>query len=96
MSFYCCLTTGSVQAQTSGWVKASHLKAELVSDHQDVRPGQSLKLALHFIPDDHWHTYWQNPGDSGLATSIEWDLPDGVEAGAIQWPAPWLFRCLHW
>jgi thiol:disulfide interchange protein len=76
------------QAQTSGWVKASHLKAELVSDHQDVRPGQSLKLALHFIPDDHWHTYWQNPGDSGLATSIEWDLPDGVEAGAIQWPAP--------
>jgi thiol:disulfide interchange protein DsbD len=82
------LALQSVQAQTSGWVQASQLKAQLVSDHQDVRPGQKLKLALHFIPDDHWHTYWQNPGDSGLATSIEWTLPDGVTAGAIQWPAP--------
>ncbi|KOO59739.1 thiol:disulfide interchange protein [Rheinheimera sp. KL1] len=80
--------TGSAQAHSSGWVKASHLKAELVSDHQDLRPGQRFKLALHFIPDEHWHTYWQNPGDSGLATSIDWTLPDGVEAGAIQWPAP--------
>ncbi len=80
--------TGPAQAHSSGWVKASHLKAELVSDHQDVRPGQRFKLALHFIPDEHWHTYWQNPGDSGLATSIDWTLPDGVEAGAIQWPAP--------
>jgi thiol:disulfide interchange protein DsbD len=82
------LALQSVQAQTSGWVKASHLKAQLVSDHQDVRPGQKLKLALHFIPDEHWHTYWQNPGDSGLATSIAWTLPAGVTAGAIQWPAP--------
>ncbi|WP_288741978.1 protein-disulfide reductase DsbD domain-containing protein [uncultured Rheinheimera sp.] len=80
--------TGPAQAHSSGWVKASHLKAELVSDHQDLRPGQRFKLALHFIPDEHWHTYWQNPGDSGLATSIDWTLPDGVEAGAIQWPAP--------
>ena len=82
------LATGFVQAQSSGWVKASHLKAELVSDHQDLKPGQRFKLALHFIPDDHWHTYWQNPGDSGLATSIDWTLPEGVTAGAIQWPAP--------
>lgn len=82
------LVAGTVQAQTSGWVKASHLKAELVSDHQDLMPGQTFKLALHFIPDDHWHTYWQNPGDSGLATSIDWTLPEGVTAGAIQWPAP--------
>jgi thiol:disulfide interchange protein len=82
------LATGFVQAQTSGWVRASHLKAELVSDHQDLKPGQRFKLALHFIPDEHWHTYWQNPGDSGLATSIDWILPEGVTAGAIQWPAP--------
>jgi DsbC/DsbD-like thiol-disulfide interchange protein len=77
-----------IQAQSSGWVKASHLKAELVSNYQDVRPGQKLELALHFIPEPHWHTYWQNPGDSGLATKIEWTLPEGVTAGPVQWPAP--------
>ena len=35
-----------------------------------------------------WHTYWSNPGDSGLPTTITWKLPDGVGVGAIQWPAP--------
>ena len=35
-----------------------------------------------------WHTYWQNPGDSGLPTTLEWKLPAGVEAGPIEWPAP--------
>ena len=35
-----------------------------------------------------WHTYWQNPGDSGLPTTLEWKLPAGVSAGPIEWPAP--------
>ncbi|WP_337842517.1 protein-disulfide reductase DsbD domain-containing protein [Rheinheimera sp.] len=82
----------SVRAQSSGWVQATELKAELVSDYQQVKPGQQLTLALHFIPTEHWHTYWLNPGDSGLATRIEWTLPAGVTAGPIQWPAPQAIR----
>lgn len=35
-----------------------------------------------------WHTYWKNPGDSGLPTKIDWKLPDGFVAGPIEWPAP--------
>ncbi len=35
-----------------------------------------------------WHTYWRYPGDSGERTRIKWKLPPGIEAGAIQWPAP--------
>ena len=35
-----------------------------------------------------WHTYWQNPGDAGLATSVEWDLPAGFHAGDFAWPVP--------
>jgi thiol:disulfide interchange protein DsbD len=35
-----------------------------------------------------WHTYWRNPGDSGLATDIKWTLPHGVTAGRIVWPRP--------
>jgi thiol:disulfide interchange protein DsbD len=38
--------------------------------------------------EDGWHTYWINPGDSGEAPRIEWHLPAGFEAGAIQWPYP--------
>ena len=35
-----------------------------------------------------WHTYWINPGDAGAPTEIEWTLPPGWKAGAIQWPTP--------
>lgn len=35
-----------------------------------------------------WHTYWKNPGEAGMATKIEWQLPPGVTAGEIQWPLP--------
>src|SRR5262249_34906809 len=35
-----------------------------------------------------WHTYWSNPGESGLPTTIEWSLPQGFVAGPILWPTP--------
>ncbi|HVK32018.1 MAG TPA: thioredoxin family protein, partial [Burkholderiaceae bacterium] len=35
-----------------------------------------------------WHTYWKNPGDSGLPTTLNWQLPAGVTAGEIAWPTP--------
>ncbi|NUQ81063.1 MAG: hypothetical protein HUU10_05575 [Bacteroidetes bacterium] len=38
-----------------------------------------------------WHTYWQNPGDSGLPPSIRWTLPDGWQAGSLNFPAPEAF-----
>jgi thiol:disulfide interchange protein DsbD len=38
--------------------------------------------------DPGWHTYWKNPGDAGLATRVGWDLPAGLVAGPILWPAP--------
>ncbi len=38
--------------------------------------------------EEGWHTYWRNPGASGMATEIKWELPPGVTAGEIQWPPP--------
>ncbi|WP_393937333.1 protein-disulfide reductase DsbD domain-containing protein [Piscinibacter sakaiensis] len=46
-----------------------------------------MGLRLQHIP--HWHTYWRNPGDSGLPTTLNWTtLPPGVQPGEIAWPAP--------
>ncbi len=82
-----CFSFGAA-AVSSGWQAPNHLKAELVSEYQQVQPGQSWLLGLHMVHDEHWHTYWKNPGDSGLATTIRWSLPEGVTAGDIQWPVP--------
>jgi DsbC/DsbD-like thiol-disulfide interchange protein len=30
--------------------------------------------------DEGWHSDWENPGDSGLATKIVWGLPEGLSA----------------
>ena len=35
-----------------------------------------------------WHTYWENGGDSGAGTKINWTLPSGITAGDILWPVP--------
>jgi len=66
----------------------SQVKAELISEMQSIRPGSSFWVALHLKMEEGWHTYWKNPGDSGLATSIEWVLPEGFQAEEIQWPFP--------
>lgn len=69
-------------------VKTQHVEAELVSERTAFVPGQPTTVALRLKMADGWHTYWQNPGDSGLPTTLTWTLPTGVTAGAIQWPAP--------
>ncbi|HET8694065.1 MAG TPA: protein-disulfide reductase DsbD domain-containing protein [Aquabacterium sp.] len=67
------------------------VQVELRSSSQVVRPGDNITLGVHQHIAPGWHTYWRNPGDSGLPTTIEWKLPRGVNAGAIQWPAPTRF-----
>src|SRR5664279_5701955 len=69
-------------------VKTQHVEAELVPERTAFVPGQTTTVALRLRMEDGWHTYWQNPGDSGLPTTLAWTLPAGVTAGPIQWPAP--------
>jgi DsbC/DsbD-like thiol-disulfide interchange protein len=65
-----------------------HVKLELVSEQNALVSGQDLLVGIRFILEDGWHTYWINPGDSGEAPRMEWQLPAGFQAGAIQWPYP--------
>jgi thiol:disulfide interchange protein DsbD len=69
-------------------VQADHTTVELITEDQAIVPGESFDVAIRFKLDPHWHIYWKNPGASGLATTIDWTLPEGIEAGEIQWPVP--------
>ena len=57
-----------------------------------IRPGEGFFIAIELNMKEGWHTYWKNPGDSGLATDINWDLPPGLSAGDMLWPTPESFR----
>lgn len=72
-------------AQAAG---TKHVEARLISEVKWIQPGQPFWVALRLQMDDDWHTYWRNPGDAGLPTKIEWQLPDSFSAGQIQWPYP--------
>lgn len=69
-------------------VKIQIATAQLVSENKFFIPGEPFFVALHLSLPEGWHTYWQNPGDSGLPSTIEWFLPEGFTAGEIHWPAP--------
>ena len=69
-------------------VRTEHVTAELVARDAAVAPGQSVMVGLRLQHIPHWHTYWRNPGDSGLPTTLVWSLPTGAQASEIIWPAP--------
>jgi thiol:disulfide interchange protein DsbD len=70
-------------------VKTDEVRAELVAHAPDgVAPGRTVWLGLSIEHAPQWHTYWKNPGDSGLPTTLNWQLPAGVTAGEIAWPTP--------
>ena len=76
-------------AASSAVVTTPQVRAELVAHAPDgVAAGKALWLGLKIEHQPHWHTYWKNPGDSGLPTTLQWTLPPGVTAGDIQWPTP--------
>ena len=77
---------GTLTAQ--GDDASPHSDARLVSEVRSIQPGAPFTVAVRFEMEPGWHNYWRNAGDSGLPTTIQWDLPTGYSAGEIQWPFP--------
>ncbi|MBC7918862.1 MAG: thioredoxin family protein [Rhodoferax sp.] len=83
------LTNANTNGPISAVVQTDQVRAELVAHApQGIDPGKTVWVGLQLTHQPHWHTYWKNPGDSGLPTTLDWKLPPGVQAGAIVWPAP--------
>ncbi|MCM8775816.1 MAG: thioredoxin family protein, partial [Candidatus Omnitrophica bacterium] len=89
-------THSSSEGVSPSPVQTNHAEADLISEVLWIQPGRPFWLALRLKMEKGWHTYWKNPGDSGLATTIEWTLPDGFQAGPIQWPYPERVEALPW
>jgi thiol:disulfide interchange protein/DsbC/DsbD-like thiol-disulfide interchange protein len=86
------LASPAAFALSGNTVATDNVKARLVSEMSAIAPGQSFWVALEFDIRDGWHTYWRNPGDSGQATRLTWQLPPGFTAGDIVWTTPHRFE----
>lgn len=89
-SFYLTLTLCSLSGINHAALAASipHGTVELVAENSWIAPGYGSTVGLHFKMEPGWHIYWANPGDSGEPPRITWQLPQGLVAGEVQWPAP--------
>jgi len=69
-------------------VLSAHVEADLISEVTSIQPGHSFWLAVRLKMEEGWHTYWKNPGDSGLPPKLTWTLPEGLSVGNVLWPFP--------
>ncbi|HEX4411145.1 MAG TPA: protein-disulfide reductase DsbD domain-containing protein [Xanthobacteraceae bacterium] len=88
------LCGGSVASAqgASDWAVDTHSAARLIAgatakvdDATFVRAGLEIKL------DRDWHTYWRDPGDSGVPPTLDFSGSDNVKSVATLWPAPQRF-----
>jgi len=82
--------TGAACANAAPAV-ADQVNVTLIAEQTALVPGERAWVGLRLEHEPHWHTYWINPGDSGLPTKLTWHLPSEIKAGDIAWPAPQRF-----
>lgn len=71
---------------------AAEPDARLIADVDAVRPGTDVQVGVLLTLPRGWHTYWNNPGDSGMAPRFAWTTaPEGLTVDGPSWPAPRLF-----
>ncbi|MES2308872.1 MAG: thioredoxin family protein [Verrucomicrobiota bacterium] len=76
------LGSESLQAQSA------RTKVTMLSSVERFEAGKPFKVGIRLQMPVGWHTYWVNPGDSGIPTEVIWKLPDGFSASALEWPIP--------
>jgi thiol:disulfide interchange protein DsbD len=74
-------------------VDAPHVHVELLIPRNKLYAHLSANYAgIHFRLERGWHIYWKNPGDAGEPPHAVWELPAGITAEELQFPAPQRLR----
>ncbi len=83
------LIAGCCSASAAGpTVEATHVHLQLVMPQRVLVAGHATDAGIYFKLENGWHVYWKNAGDAGEPPRVRWTLPEGVTAGAMQFPAP--------
>ena len=82
------LSAAARAEDASPWQKDSHSKLRLLAGS---RSGAKLLGGIAVQLQPGWHTYWRNPGDSGVPPRFDFSKSDNVEAVTVLWPAPQQF-----
>jgi DsbC/DsbD-like thiol-disulfide interchange protein len=73
---------------SSAAVRSGKAEAAWLSATSAYEVGKPVQTAVRLVLDEHWHTYWINPGEGGMKISVKWELPAGWTAGSLDHPSP--------
>ena len=68
-------------------VETGHARASLITNLQDSQQ-ESFYVGVRLEMQEGWHTYWENPGDSGSPFEAKWNVDEGVIVENVDWPTP--------
>ena len=68
-------------------VETGHAKASLITNLQSSSQ-ESFYVGVRLQMQDGWHTYWENPGDSGSPFEATWTTDAGIIIENVSWPTP--------
>ncbi len=63
-------------------------RVTLITENPSGSPGGTVMLGVHLQIQEGWHVYWDGLNDTGYPVSVDLELPAGVTAGEMLWPAP--------
>ncbi len=86
LSILCLMSVGVLSAQDFDF--GPQTKVTLLVEPAVAQAGSTIEVGVQLEMAEGWHTYWQNAGENGTPTTIQWTLPEGITAGAIRWPVP--------
>jgi thiol:disulfide interchange protein DsbD len=95
------LDTSSTTSLAKETATGPHIRVSLLSEKTALVPGQQNFVGVLLQPDKEWHTYWQNPGDSGEPPVLEWQVSANdkhaqwLDFGDVLWPIPKAIPVAH-
>jgi DsbC/DsbD-like thiol-disulfide interchange protein len=87
-SFQCAVFSMAAMLWGEQLPVAKPLDIRLVAEPTSIQAGKPFYVGLHLVHKKDYHTYWKFPGIVGVATHMEWNLPEGWQADPIEWPEP--------
>jgi DsbC/DsbD-like thiol-disulfide interchange protein len=85
-----CLSETLAAAQdTSAWDKELHAAARLIAGSIiEIDDTTLLRAGIEIRLDPGWHTYWRDPGDSGVPPTFDFGGSENVKSVTVLWPTP--------
>lgn len=88
LTSFALLLSNDVLAAATPWQQADHIQVRLLSSVDTLSPESTVFLGLELKPDEHWHVYWKNPGDSGMPIKFSLHDSSALKKEKLLWPIP--------